>query len=132
MKKPPAISGAEWTVMRVLWTQSPLSVIEVCEALGDSTDWHPKTVRSLIGRLLDKGAVRREKRGGVFRFAPLFTEQQCLREEGQSFLQRFFAGKARPMLAHFIEREKLTPDDIASLRAMLDEKQKREKRHGDD
>ena len=131
MTKVPGISTAEWTVMQVLWRRpSPLSAIEVFEALEGQPDWHPKTVRTLLGRLLSKGAVRREKRGGVYRFSASVVEEACVREEGRSFLDRCFAGDARPMLAHFIAHENLTKEDIACLRAMLDEKASREKRHG--
>ncbi|MBI5094456.1 MAG: BlaI/MecI/CopY family transcriptional regulator [Candidatus Hydrogenedentes bacterium] len=130
MDKRPGISAAEWTVMQVLWRESPLSVLEVFEALQGRSEWHPKTIRTLIGRLLAKGIVAREKRAGVYRFSPRYTEVECVREESQSFLERCFAGKAQPMLAHFIEHENLTQEDVASLRAMLDAKIRRE--HDDD
>jgi BlaI family penicillinase repressor len=122
MTKIPGISSAEWVVMQVLWRQAPLSALEVFEALEGQADWHPKTVRTLLGRLLAKGVLRREKRGGVYRFSPEATQEKCVHEESVSFLQRCFGGSARPMLAHFIERENLTPQDIESLRAMLDQK----------
>jgi BlaI family penicillinase repressor len=131
MTELPGISSAEWTVMQVLWRQSSfLSAIEVYEALEGSPDWHPKTVRTLLGRLLRKGAVSRRKRGGVYRFSALVQEEDCVREEGRSFLERCFAGDARPMLAHFIEHEDLTAQDIATLRAMLDKRAEQEKGHG--
>jgi len=77
---------------------------------------------------LAKGVLAREKRAGVYRFSPRLSEEQCVREESQSFLERCFAGKAQPMLAHFIEHEDLTAEDVASLRAMLDAKTRRESR----
>jgi BlaI family penicillinase repressor len=131
MAKVPGISNAEWGVMQVLWRKSSsLSAIEAYEALEGSLDWHPKTVRTLLGRLLKKGAVRREKRGGVYRFSALVREEDCIRKEGRSFLERCFAGNAGPMLAHFIEHEDLTAQDIAALRSMLDKRAGQEKRHG--
>lgn len=127
MTKMPGISSAEWRVMQVLWRQAPLTALEVYEALEGQADWHPKTVRTLLGRLLAKGVLRREKRGGVFRFSPSASEEECVREEGVSFLQRCFGGRAQPMLAHFIEQEALSAEDIESLRAMLDQKSGGEK-----
>ena len=120
------ITQAEWTVMQVLWREGPLSATEVFEGLEGESDWHPKTVRTLLGRLVAKGALGREKRGGVYRFAPLATERECVREESQSFLQRCFGGSPRPMLAHLIEHEDLSPEDIEALRAKLDERMERE------
>jgi BlaI family transcriptional regulator, penicillinase repressor len=130
MKKVPSITAAEWTVMKVLWRNAPLIVLEVAEALEGEVDWHPKTVRTLMTRLLDKGAIRREKRGGVYRYSPCVTEEQCVRAESTSFLSRCFSGKAQPMLAHFIEHENLSADDIARLRAKLDERARQEEEHG--
>ncbi len=123
------ISDAEWVLMQVLWAQPPLSAQEVYNAVSEKVDWHPKTVRTLLGRLVDKKAVHREKRDGTFRFAPIVSESACVREEGDSFLHRCFSGKAMPMLAHFIEHESLAPDDIAALRAMLDRKLAEERKH---
>ncbi len=130
MSNTPSISAAEWMVMQVLWRAAPLTAIEVAEALEGQIDWHPKTVRTLLGRLVAKGALDREKRGGALRFSPMVTEEQCVRDESRTFLERCFAGMAQPMLAHFIKHEDLTPQDIASLRAMLDRKMARE--HEDD
>ena len=126
MANVPGISSAEWVVMQVLWRQAPLTALEVFEALEGQSDWHHKTVRTLLGRLLKKGVLRREKRGGVFRFSPQVSQEECVHEESMSFLQRCFGGNARPMLAHFIEQENLTPEDVESLRAMLDHKSDRE------
>ncbi len=129
MANTPGISTAEWTVMQVLWRKAPLSAVEVAEALEGQSEWHPKTVRTLLGRLVAKGALRREKRGGALRFSPQVTEEQCVREEGRTFLERCFAGMAQPMLAHFIEHEALSSRDISSLRAMLDRKMAGENDH---
>jgi BlaI family penicillinase repressor len=113
--------------MQVLWRKAPLTAVEVFEALEGQSDWHPKTVRTLLGRLEKKGALRREKRTGSFRFIPLVSEEQCVTGESQSFLERCFSGMATPMLAHFIEHEELTAEDIAALRTILDRKTPGEK-----
>ena len=126
MTRVPSISHAEWTVMKALWQKAPLSAAEVSEALASDTDWHPKTVRTLLGRLVDKQALSREKRGGVYRFTPRVAEEDCVREESASFLQQYFGGALQPMLAHFLEHEDLDGDDMAALRAMLDKKMARE------
>ena len=122
MADTPSISAAEWMVMQVLWQTPRLTAVEVAEALEGQAEWHPKTVRTLLGRLVAKGALAREKRGGALRFSPLVSEERCVRDEGRTFLERCFAGMAQPMLAHFIKHEDLTPQDIALLRKMLDQK----------
>jgi BlaI family penicillinase repressor len=127
MPDTPSISAAEWTVMQVLWRTSRLTAVEVAEALEGLADWHPKTVRTLLGRLVAKGALGREKRGGALRFSPLVTEEQCVRDESRTFLERCFSGLPQPMLAHFIQNEHLSPEEIAALRGMLDRKLARER-----
>ena len=126
MKDVPRISEAEWMVMQVLWHEPPLSALDVSEALEGQCDWHPKTVRTLLGRLVRKGALGREKRGGVYRFAPKLTEEECVRRESRSFLERCFGGSLQPMLAHLIEHEELSAEDIELLRDKLDEWEKQE------
>jgi BlaI family penicillinase repressor len=122
MNRLPSISSAEWEVMRVLWDQAPHTANEVTEALPSSLEWHPKTVRTLLDRLVKKKAVSKTKSRGVYVYAPLVDEALCLRAESRGFAERFFDGRLQPMIAHFIAHEDLSAEDIATLRKMLDEK----------
>ena len=121
------IAPAEWAVMEVLWAKQPLSAAEVIEALEGESDWHPKTIRTLLERLVQKGALSREKRAGCYRYAPLVERADCVREEGKSFLSRFFGGQLAPMVASFLDGEDVSREEIEELRRML-EKRKKEKK----
>lgn len=118
----PRISSAEWQVLEPLWDRSPATAADIYAALGANPGWHLKTVNTFLARLVEKGvlAVRREGKSNVY--APLYTREQCVRHESETFLQRVFHGAAGPMLAHFCERADLTDADIARLRAILDER----------
>ncbi|WP_276353890.1 BlaI/MecI/CopY family transcriptional regulator [Cohnella caldifontis] len=118
----PRISEAEWEIMKVLWKQSPLAAQEIIERLESRSDWKPKTVKALIGRLVQKKAVRYETAGKMYLYSPACTEEECRRQERQSFLQRIYDGAAKPMLVHFLEDESLSPSDIEELRRLLDGK----------
>lgn len=122
MNDKPKISEAEWEVMKILWAKSPATANEVVSALGPKTSWKPKTIKTLINRLVSKGAVGFEKNGRQYKYSPLLTEDECIKAETTSFLQR--AGKAavKPMLAAFIEEQQLSDDDIAELKQILDKK----------
>ncbi len=120
----PRISVAEWEVMKVLWAHDPLSANQVIDALASTTDWHPKTVRTLLTRLVDKGVLGKEKQDGLYVFTPRVEETACVRDESRSFLDRCFGGSLHPMLAHFLEHEDPSDDEIAELRRLLDEKDK--------
>jgi len=117
------ISAAEWEVMRVLWKAGrPMTSRAIIEALADSSDWQPKTIRTLINRLTDKGVLGREEAGQVLHFSPEVAEEDCVREESRAFLDRFFDGALTPMLAHFLEHEDVSPEELDALRRLLDEK----------
>lgn len=123
MSKLPKISDAEWRVMKILWTESPLTAGEITEALGDSVDWKPKTVKTLIDRLAQKGALTFEKKGRVHYYSPRISEDRCLEAESASFLERFFEGSLNPMIAHFVDRGKLKPEEIRELKKILDKEE---------
>src|SRR5689334_10456163 len=106
MKNLPKISETEWEVMKVLWTKSPLAAEDVIAALVAQDDWHPKTVKTLLNRLVKKQALGFEKDGRAYLYRPLVREADCVRAVSDSFLDRVFGGSLTPMLAHFVERKK--------------------------
>ena len=122
-----SISPSEWEVIEVLWEQSPLSASEIFEALKDHTTWNNRTVRSFLDRLEQKEAVAKEKKHGVNIYKPLLKREQCLRKESRSFLDRFFSGNPVSMMSHFIEKEKLSSEQIEKLQKLLETKQKQDK-----
>ena len=116
---PPKISQAEWTVMRVLWEHGALRTGAVVAALGDC-DWKPKTIHTLLARLVQKGALRREKQGREFVFHPVVEAAECEHALAQTFLSRFFGGELVPFLARFVERERLSRAEVAELKRILE------------
>jgi len=120
--QPINITPAEWEIMEVLWQQSPQSAAEIYEALQTQTDWTIKTVRSFLDRLVQKKAVRKQKIHGMNVFKPMPKRSQCLRQESESFLQRFFQGNPVSLVRHFVEQETLSDQDIARLQELLDKK----------
>lgn len=120
MKTIPRISDAEWEVMKALWSHSPQTSAELVEALSGQTSWKPNTVRTLLARLVQKGAVHMEKDGREHRYSASLSEAQCTRYERKSFLQRVYNGAMLPMLVGMLEEEKLKPSEIAELRRVLD------------
>jgi BlaI family penicillinase repressor len=124
MPQIPVISEAEWKVMKVLWGQSPLSAMEIIKALADTEDWHPNTIKTLLSRLHKKKALGVEKQKNLYLYRPLVSETDCVRTESDSFLQRVFGGSVKPLLAHFVEEERLSSQDLDELRKILRQKQK--------
>jgi BlaI family penicillinase repressor len=121
MKRTPRISDTEWEVMRVVWRQHPLTAAEIVAQLA-ATDasWHPKTVRTLLARLVEKKALGYEAQGRAYVYEPKVTEAECIAAASGSFLERVFGGSLTPLLAHFVEQNRLSPEELAELRAVLD------------
>lgn len=125
MKNVPSISDAEWQVMKYLWAHAPATTNDVVDALTARTDWKPKTVMTLLNRLVKKGALGFEKKGRVYEYTPLVAERDCVRDESQSFLQRVYGGHLKPMLVDFLKEGNLSPQDIEELKRILDEGDKK-------
>lgn len=137
MKVVPRISDTEWEIMRIIWAKHPVSGNEVIEGLATTgPSWHPKTVRTLLARLVRKKALGYEAKGRTYVYSPLVSEQECVATASESFLDRVFGGSLRPMLAHFAQRRKLTREDLEEMRKLLDnhsktQRPKPEKGYGD-
>lgn len=116
----PTISDAEWQVMSVVWDAGgPTGSAEVVAALAEPTGWSPKTVQTLLGRLVKKGHLATEDVGGRYLYHPLLAREAAVREEGRSFLDRVFDGDAGALLLHFARSAELTEDEVAALRRAL-------------
>ena len=118
----PQISDAEWSVMKAVWRHTPVTAKQVVAALEPQTAWKPKTIHTLLSRLVQKGALDYEKRGREYVFEPLVDAQHCVREASRSFLRRVFDGEVAPFLACLLEDGKLSSSEIEELRRILEEK----------
>jgi predicted transcriptional regulator len=114
------ISDAESRVMEVLWQQAPQTSEDIVAALLEPTGWHEKTIKTLLNRLLGKGAVSAEKDGRRYLYSPQLRREDWQQQESRSLLDRVFGGKLTPLLTHFSQHEKLSAKDIAELRKLID------------
>ena len=119
MKDLPQISEAEYEVMKVVWQKAPVSTNSVTEILTKTTNWSPKTIQTLLKRLVNKRALNYEKQGRVFVYTPLVEEDSYVRQQSQSFLKRYFDGDMSRMLSACLGEETLSENDIDALRAIL-------------
>ena len=120
MRTIPRISETEWEVMKVVWALAPCSAGEVIEALRHTdSSWHPRTVKAFLNRLVKKKALGFSKEGRAYVYRPLVRREDCVDAASESFLERVFGGSLKPMLAHFVQREKLSPSEIRELRRLL-------------
>ena len=121
----PQISEAEFEVMKIVWKHSPISTNEITERLTKTTSWNPKTIQTLIKRLVTKKALTYEKQSRVFVYTPLVKEYDYINYESNSFLKRYYGGDITAMLSSYIENEKLSEKEIDALRSLLSKKTQR-------
>lgn len=119
MHQDPKISEAEWEVMNALWEGSPASSGQVVERLVPSSDWSPKTIKTLLGRLVKKGFVAYDEDGTRYLYRPAVRRHEIVRDESRSFLERVFRGDAASLLAHFAREVELSDEEAADLRRLL-------------
>ena len=118
------ISASEWQVMQVIWNEHPATASDVVERLEGRAQWRPRTVKTLLGRLVRKGVLTFEKEGKRYLYRPSLPREQCVREASRSFLERVFEGAAAPALVHFAQEADLSPEEIETLQKILDSKKK--------
>jgi BlaI family penicillinase repressor len=118
----PRISETEWEIMRVVWARNPVTAAEIIDELSKADPtWHPVTAKTLLNRLVKKGALGYDLDGRAYVYRALVRERDCVNAASSSFLERVFDGSLSTMVAHFVENRKLTPKQVKELRKMLDE-----------
>jgi BlaI family transcriptional regulator, penicillinase repressor len=121
MKVPETISEAESAVLAVLWDRGPATAEDVSAALAAPRGWQDSTVKTLLGRLLKKGAVRAQKDGRRFIYTPALAREEWLSSESESLLNRLYGGRVAPLVAHFSRHRKLSKRDIRELKRLIEE-----------
>ncbi len=124
----PQISEAEFEVMKIVWKYAPISTNEITEKLLKTTAWSPKTIQTLIKRLVTKGALSYEKQSRMFVYTPLVKEQEYIGQESNSFLKRYYNGDITAMLSAYIENDRLSESEIYHLRSLLSDHSKKGKK----
>ena len=121
MSDTPGISDAEWTVMEVVWETAPVAAADVVEQLAQKQDWHERTIKTMLSRLVRKGALTYEVEGNRYLYRPRVSREQSTREASRSFLRRFFHGDAVSAMAHLVEGARLSSEDLERLKQLLKE-----------
>jgi len=118
----PSISDAEWILMSIIWDRKETTANDLIEALEGRQSWKPKTIKTLLRRLSDKGVLGYEKVGREYVFHPKFEREEAERVQSQSFIQRIFDGKTVPFVARFLKDEKLSTKEIKEIKEILERK----------
>lgn len=117
------ISDAEWHIMDAVWDRPPQSAQEIVATVSAGHDWASATIKTMLHRLVKKGVLAYEQDGNRYLYRARVKRNACIREESRSFLKRVFSGEPASLLAHFLKTSRLTPNEIADLRRILDEQE---------
>lgn len=118
------ISEAESVVMEVVWQRHPLGADEIIAALAEQQAWQEATIKTLLNRLLKKGALAAEPEGRRYRYSPVLQREAWLRTQSAGLLDRLFGGRVAPLVAHFSQHRMLSKKDIAELKRLIEDMEK--------
>lgn len=121
MKSVISISEAESLVMEVLWRGKRMPAEEVVAALVSQHQWQEATIKTLLNRLLKKGAISAEKDGRRYLYSAVLKREQWVTSESKNMLDRLFGGRVSPLVAHFGKHRKLSKSDLDELKRLVDE-----------
>lgn len=116
-----SITEAERRVMEAVWQAQPASSRGIIERVQQDTDWHGKTIQTLIGRLVDKRILRRERDGRRFLYSAGITRAEFVRQRSRTFVDTYFKGRVAPLVAAFARSETISRDDLRELEALVGE-----------
>jgi predicted transcriptional regulator len=115
------ISEAELAIMDVLWAEAPLTANDVADRIDKGRGWSMATIKTLLGRLLAKGVLGHVEEGRRYLYRPLVERSAYVTHESTRLIDRLFAGRAAPLVAHLAESGQLSAADIAELEALVRE-----------
>ncbi len=120
MKQPP-LANAELAVMNLLWGDDRLTARQIREQLyPGATKAQHGTVQRLLQRLENKGYVERDRSLFVHLFAAAVSRQAYAGQQLESLATKLTAGSFAPLITHLVEEKKISRDEIARIRDILD------------
>ena len=123
------ISDSEWDVMEPIWEAGACTAAHVIKRLEATHQWNHSTIRTLLARLVEKGALGYEVDGPRYIYRAAVSRRQCVRQKGRSFLEKAFGGDVAALVAHFVTEASLDIHQIEQLHQLLAPRKKpREKR----
>lgn len=119
MKEIPLITNAELEVMKVIWNKAPIKSADIVKTLENMKDWKPKTIKTLIRRLSDKGAISYTTEGNAYIYNANINKKDYVDKETDSFLDKLYSGSLNHLMLNFVKEKKLSSEQISELIKIL-------------
>lgn len=120
------ISNAELIILKALWQRAPMYSADIVTAVQQHEKWHEKTIKTLLNRLVKKGAVIFEQEGRAYRYQPALSQAEYQAQASKSFVQQVFSGQISAVVAGFANQQALSQSDVDSLKAIINEWEQRQ------
>ena len=114
------LSDGEWTLMKALWEDAPMTITQLTAAMKDTTGWSKHTIISMLARMEAKGAVRYQSNGRAKLYSPGLQREDAVRRETSHFMDKVFDGRMGVMLNAMMDSRPLTQADLDELSAILE------------
>jgi BlaI family transcriptional regulator, penicillinase repressor len=118
---PGSLAPSEWKVMKIVWRRKSCAARDVYEEAGDLYGWAPSTTKTLLRRLVDKGHLNVQAVGTSFLYRPARPAWPSLAGAADTLLDNTLEGMDGKLLAYMVKKSRLTPEDLAQLRSLLDQ-----------
>ena len=115
----PRISDAELQLLQLLWDESPLDAVELSKRLPADRNWTLATVKTLLSRLLNKGAITAAADGRRYLYRPAVEREALAATHANRLIDRLFGGRVSPLVAQLAEQGSIGPEDLAELEALI-------------
>lgn len=115
------LSEAEWKIMNAVWERHPASARDVMERLEGRPGWAYTTIKTMLSRLADKGALSSRLRAKTTLYEPVLTRESARRSALRNMLDNAFNGAFGPMVHFLVAEEKLTKAQREELMRALEE-----------
>lgn len=117
------ISDSEWIIMKIIWSSKSITANEIIEKLANSKEWSPKTIKSMLSRLVSKEVIGYVKEGRSYSYFPLLSSKETIKDETKSFLKKVFDGDFLSLVASFVEDNNFSNDEIEEFKKILDKRE---------
>lgn len=116
------ISDSEWIIMKIIWADKSVTANEIIEKLSVEKKWAPKTIKSMLSRLVTKGIIGFDQNGRTYSYHPLVSSTETIKEETKTFVEKVFDGNFLSLVASFVENNDFTKDEIEEFKKILENK----------
>ena len=125
LKDIPELSNAEWAVMKIVWDGGPMALGEIYERFSGEKRRAYSTVKTLVRRMVNKGWLTYRRVGNSFLYNATVQRQNAVQHAMREFLSRVLDGALIPFVAHYVEENELSEEDLAQLEELVNRHRKK-------